>query len=187
MSNARIVVFVVCSLAVSACTRTDNTPVTTYKPAESGSVADSIFAGGIATHGNIENAVSGYTSRQMGTDHFEIKASGTTATPSQHVEAIAHLRAAEIARAHQSSTFIITKERTGVECARKGGALIGARPFKVIEIRLPRQTDPTTFKNEPMNAQSVETDARAVLSATDASDEAKAATGKTNMQGCRTR
>jgi len=186
LKNVRVACCVLLAIIVAACTRTDNTPVTHYKPAESGSVADSIFAGGIATHGSIENAVSGYTSRQIGPGHFEVKASGTTATPSRHVEAIAHLRAAEIAQTNGSLAFHISKEKSGVECARKGGALIGARPFTQIEIQLLQSDDQVANSKSHMAVQEARDQAREILASTDSSDEAKAKTGQTNMGRCRT-
>lgn len=88
----------------------------------------------------------GYTDKSIGGNTYSIRVEATRVTPRDRVEAIALLRAVDIAKAENFPVFAVTDRKQEMRCeyfgrSRSNSTLAVAEPVISIEIELLRQED----------------------------------------------
>ena len=78
----------------------------------------------------------GYESREISDNTFEIKVFGSSITPKERVEAIALMRAVDIAEDREFSRIMVLMVDDEVECRYGAGGLITAAPIHSLTVRL---------------------------------------------------
>ncbi len=94
---------------------------------------------------------AGYGQTKLGDDHYQVKATGTEATPKERVEKIARARAAQIGVDEKFNYFKVGSVQHGVACSERQKAYKSAetaassRPTVVLDVVYAKETADPTF------------------------------------------
>lgn len=159
-----------CLLLLGACAGTDLTPVASLSPA------------------NVITP-SGYSQTKISDTEYQVKATGTEATPKSRIEKIARARAAQIAIDEKMAYYKVANVQYGVACTKshnfyKGGSSAsGSRQTVMLDVVYAKvPTDPSFVSaKESFEALSGEltNDAISTEEKTAAQQEARSACGQT--------
>jgi hypothetical protein len=94
---------------------------------------------------------AGYGQTKLGDDHYEVKGTGTEATPKERVEKIARARAAQIGVDQKFNFFKVTSVQHGVACSERqkgyksGESAASSRPTVVLDVVYAKETSDPSF------------------------------------------
>jgi hypothetical protein len=96
-------------------------------------------------------APAGYGQTKLADDHYQVKATGTEATPKERVEKIARTRAAQIGVEEKLGYFKVTSVQHGVACSERqtgyksGSTPASSHPTVVLDVIYAKEAGDPTF------------------------------------------